>query len=85
MRASSQFGIEYFMQELDWNQTRAMLDAGVEDPPQLILGLEGRRPGEGAISVAQMLRSGSGYYEDFMPERSGAYLDVARRYAGEEI
>ena len=85
MRASSQFGIEYFMQELDWNQTRAMLDAGVEDPPQLILGLEGRRPGEGAVSVAQMMRSDSGYYEDFIPERSGAYLDVARRYAGEEI
>jgi len=85
MRASSQFGIEYFMQELDWNQTRAMMDAGVEDPPQLILGLEGRRPGEGTVSVAQMLRSDSGYYEDFIPERSGAYLDVARRYAGEEI
>ena len=85
MRASSQFGIEYYMQELDWNQTRAMLDAGVEAPPQLMLGLEGTAPGEGAQSVAQMLRSDSGYYEDFIPERSGAYLDVARRYAGEEI
>jgi hypothetical protein len=85
MRTSAQFGIEYFMQDLDWKQTKAMMDAGVEDAPQLILGLEDRKPGEGAVSVAQYLRKDSGYYEDFVPERSGAYLDVAKRYSGREI
>lgn len=85
MRASAQFGIEYYMQELDWNQTRAMLEAGIETPPQLILGLEGSQPGEGRQSVAQMLRNDSGYYEDFVPERSAPYLNVARRYAGEAV
>lgn len=88
MRTSSQFGIEYFMQELDWQQTKAMLDAGVEAPPQLMLSLEGRAPGEGNIgefSVAQLLRKDSGYYEDFMTNRSEEYLEVARRYNGEEV
>lgn len=89
MRTSSQFGIEYFMHELDWQQTRAMLDAGVEAPPQLMLSLEGREPGDAnplfEMSAAQLLRRDSGYYEDFVPERSGEYLDVARRYNGQEI
>lgn len=88
MRTSSQFGIEYFMQELDWQQTSAMLEAGVEAPPQLVLSLEGREPGEASAfdqSVAQTLRSDSGYYEDFIPNRSEEYLQVARRYAGQEV
>lgn len=85
MRAASQFGVEYAMHELDWEQTQAMLEAGVEDPPQLKLALEGSRPGEGPQSVAQMLRRDSGYYEDFLPERSADYFDVARRYSGEEV
>lgn len=88
MRTSAQFGIEYFMQELDWQQTKSMLDAGVENPPQLMLSLEGRERGDnpfGGLSVAQMMRRDSGYYEDFIPDRSGEYLDVARRYSGEEI
>lgn len=85
MRASSQYGIEFFMQDLDWQQTQAMLEAGVEDPPQLMLELEGSERGEGAKSGAQYLRKDSGYYEDFLPERSRAYLDVAKRYSGEEI
>ena len=85
MRASAQYGIEYFMQELDWQQTKSMLDAGVENPPQLMLSLEGTERGEGTRSLQQILRKDSGYYEDFVPERSGEYLDVARRYAGEEI
>ena len=89
MRTSSQFGIEYFMHELDWQQTRVMLDAGVKAPPQLMLSLEGREPGDAnpffEMSVAQSLGWGSGYYEDFLPERSGDYLDVARWYNGQEI
>lgn len=87
MRTSSQFGIEYFMHELDWQQTRALLDAGVSSPPQLMLSLEDREAGEGSagdFSVAQMLREDSGYYEDFIPNRSGEYMQVARRYAGDE-
>jgi hypothetical protein len=88
MRAASTFGIEYAMQELDWQQTRRMLDAGVTSPPQLILDLEGRGPGEDTVwerSVAQTLRNDSGYYEDFIPGRSAPYLDFARRYAGEDM
>jgi len=88
MRTSAQYGIEFFMQELDWQQTGAMIDAGVEAPPQLMLSLEGREAGEGPIgdfSVAQLLRRDSGYYEDFIPNRSEEYLQVARRYAGQEI
>lgn len=88
MRTSSQYGIEFFMQELDWQQTSAMIDAGVEAPPQLMLSLEGREAGEdpvGDFSAAQLLRKDSGYYEDFVPNRSEEYLQVARRYAGQEI
>lgn len=87
MRTSSQYGIEYFMHELDWQQTQSMLEAGIENPPQLMLSLEGRERGEANaltdLSVAQLLRNDSGYYEDFVPSRSGEYLDVARAYSGE--
>lgn len=85
MRTSAQFGIEYFMQDLDWRQTKAMKDAGVRDAPQLILELEGRGPGDGAQSVSQIVRNDSGYYEDFIPSRSRPYMDTARRYSGQEI
>lgn len=88
MRASSQFGIEYFMHEQDWAQTKAMLDAGVENPPQLILQVEGRGPGEDSFwfrSIGQTLRDDSGYYEDFLPERSRPYVDTARLYTGGEV
>lgn len=89
MRTSSQYGIEYFMHELDWQQTQAMMDAGIDAPPQMMLSLEDREAGERNaltdVSVAQLLRSDSGYYEDFVPSRSGEYLDVARKYSGEDV
>lgn len=85
MRTSAQFGIEYFMHEQDWQQTKSMLDAGVENPPQLMMSLEGSERGEGTQSVAQMLRRDSGFYEDFIPERSGEYLDVAKRHSGQDV
>lgn len=86
MRTSAQFGIEYFMQDLDWRQTRAMIEAGVPNPPQLILEMEGAAPGEsGRVSIAQMMRNDSGYYEDFIPERSRPYLNAARMHSGENV
>lgn len=89
MRTSSQFGVEYYMQELDWQQTQAMIEAGVENPPQLILQIEGQEPGnENRLwgnSVSQLVREDSGYYEDFVPERSRPYWDAARMYAGQDV
>ena len=85
MRTSAQYGIEYFMQEQDWQQTKALLDAGVDSPPQLMMSLEGGAPGQEGKSLSQMMRQDSGYYEDFLPERSGEYLDVAKKYTGGEV
>ena len=85
MRTSAQYGIEYFMQDLDWQQTQSLLEAGVDAPPQLMLSLEDAQPGEGNFSVGQMMRDDSGYYEDFIPERSEPYINVARHYAGEGV
>lgn len=90
MRASSLYGIEYHMHELDWAQTQALLEAGVEEPPQLILSAEGSERGDGSawtgdISIAQGLRrtfgADSGYYEDFIPGRSDGYT---RTYEGDQ-
>lgn len=77
MRTSSMFGIEYAMQALDWEQTKAMLDAGVDNPPQLMLTLEGSE------DEGERLYRDEGYYENFHPKRSGEYMEVARHYAGE--
>ena len=83
MRASSQYGIEYYMHELDWKQTEAMMAAGVEAPPQLLRELRGDAS-FATRSARQSLTGGGGYYEDFLPEVSGGYLQTANIYAGRE-
>lgn len=40
-RTSSQFGIEYFMHEQDWQQTRELAKRGEKLPPQLINVMDG--------------------------------------------
>lgn len=79
MRASSQFGIEYFMHELDDTQYRAMRDAGVENPPRLDFALEGVQPRRGDDPF---LRTDDGRMFDNeaqLPLRG--YRDVAKQYA----
>lgn len=85
-RAASMYGIEYHMHEMDWQQTQAMLDAGVKAPPQLALTLEGRDPPpEYAAAYPNYIFADgtSGYYEDFIPARSSNYLRAAQYFAGE--
>lgn len=79
MRASSQFGIEYFMHELDDAQARAMQDAGVENPPRLNFALEGVQDrGEDD----PFLRTEDGRTFDSASQiRFSGYMDVARQYA----
>ena len=84
MKTAAQFGIENAMQEIDWAQTRAMLDAGVVDAPQLMLSLEGPQDYV-TPDFWQIGQDIEGYYDSFTPSRSGEYLDVARRYEGQEI
>ena len=78
-RTASMYGLQYAFQEEDWNQTRAMIEAGVPNAPQLALSMEGEpEPQPNAFWGL------SGYHEDFMPSRSKPYKDVARMYSGRE-
>lgn len=76
MRASAQYGIEYHMNELDWKQTNAMRDAGVEAPPRL---LEELRGDQGFIqrTLGEGLRTSAGEIRPL--------LDVASLYSGKDV
>ena len=78
-RASSQFGIEYYMHELDWQQVNAMRDAGVPNPPQLSEFVY--RDDE----TLDVYRNDEGYFPRFGIDTSGAYLEAARSRAGQEV
>lgn len=70
MRASSTQGIEFFMHELDWKQTRAMRDAGVETPPRL------NALDQDPSDYAEL----SPLAHRILPYSSGQYREIARYY-----
>lgn len=84
MRTASLYGVEYFMHELDWQQTRNLRDAGVEDAPQLILDVEGSERAGWNTSWRQWFSGENDYVEYFIPERSQAYSKTAAFYADGE-
>jgi len=76
MRASSMFGIEYYMSYLDNQQTQVMRDAGIPDAPQLLRALQP----DFDFSFA---RDDDGYFTGFSIAQAGEYMDVARAYSGD--